>query len=287
MIKDYDNFFLPVNDLEKAKAFYTEVLQLPIKFDFSERGIAGFKVGKQEPATILKNKNKFVEAKPTIWFEVENLQDAVAQMKEKGVEFLSEPFRINKGWAVEFEDPFGNRLGLTQYTDHDLTIRAMGEEDIGSLTETFCFPWTTKQATREKWKRYYVEQQNHARTVYLLEAQNQLIGYGSLLRISEYPSFKEKGIPEINDVWIHEEMCNQGFGQKLIASLENMARKVGYKKVGIGVGLYKDYGAAQRLYVQMGYIPDGMGVRYKSSYVTPGEQYLMDDDLILWMKKTL
>lgn len=66
-----------------------------------------------------------------------------------------------------------------------------------------------------------------------------------------------------------------------------MARKEGYQEVGIGVGLYKDYGTAQRLYVQMGYIPDGMGVTYKSSYITPREQYPVDDDLIFWMKKSL
>jgi hypothetical protein len=29
--------------------------------------------------------------------------------------FLSEPFKIKTGMAVEFEDPFGNRLGITDY----------------------------------------------------------------------------------------------------------------------------------------------------------------------------
>ena len=35
--------------------------------------------------------------------------------EEKGVKFLSAPFRIRTGNAVEFEDPFGNRLGITDY----------------------------------------------------------------------------------------------------------------------------------------------------------------------------
>ena len=30
-----------------------------------------------------------------------------------GIKFLSEPFKIGTGNAVEFEDPFGNRLGVT------------------------------------------------------------------------------------------------------------------------------------------------------------------------------
>ena len=31
------------------------------------------------------------------------------------IKFLSEPFKIGTGNAVEFEDPFGNRLGVTDY----------------------------------------------------------------------------------------------------------------------------------------------------------------------------
>jgi hypothetical protein len=53
---------------------------------------------------------------------------------------------------------------------------------------TFCFSWTTLKETSEKWRRYYAEQQAHSRTVFLLEMPNQPIGYGSLLRASEYPS---------------------------------------------------------------------------------------------------
>ena len=32
--------------------------------------------------------------------------------------------------------------------------------------------------------------------------------------------------------------------------------------VGIGVGLYPDYGSAQRLYIKRGYLPDGHGATY-------------------------
>ena len=37
------------------------------------------------------------------------------EMREKGIAFLSETFKIKTGYAVEFEDPFGNRLGITDY----------------------------------------------------------------------------------------------------------------------------------------------------------------------------
>lgn len=57
--------------------------------------------------------------------------------------------------------------------------------------------------------------------------------------------------------------------------------------VGIGVGLYADYGAAQRLYTSLGYAPDGRGVTYHGSLVKPGTEYLVDDHLILWLTKRL
>jgi predicted enzyme related to lactoylglutathione lyase len=114
-MKNYDNFFLPANDLKEAKEFYSGILGLPTKFDFSDRGFLAFKVGDQEPAIILKDTNKYPDTKPAIWFAVDNVKDEYLKLKEKGIKFLSEPYSIKTGWAVEFDDPFGNRLGITDY----------------------------------------------------------------------------------------------------------------------------------------------------------------------------
>jgi predicted enzyme related to lactoylglutathione lyase len=115
-MKDYDNFFLSCDDLEKGKEFYNSTLKLPIKFDFSEQGMVAFKVGSQEPAIILKDKTKFLDTKPTVWFVVDNVKTEYKKLKKRGVKFLTEPFEIYTGLAVEFEDPFGNRLGITDYS---------------------------------------------------------------------------------------------------------------------------------------------------------------------------
>lgn len=114
-MKNYDNFFLPVDNLEKAKEYYQK-LGLSIKFDFSDNGMVAFKVGSQEPAIILKDTKKFPDAKSTIWFVVDDVKAEYEKLKEKGIIFLSEPFEIYTGLAVEFEDPFGNRLGITDYS---------------------------------------------------------------------------------------------------------------------------------------------------------------------------
>ena len=57
--------------------------------------------------------------------------------------------------------------------------------------------------------------------------------------------------------------------------------------VGIGFGLYADYGAAQRLYVKRGYVPDGLGVHYRLKAAVAGETYRMDDDMVLYLVKRL
>ena len=41
----YDNFFLPIDNMERAKDFYGKVLGLNLKFDFSDIGMSAFSVG--------------------------------------------------------------------------------------------------------------------------------------------------------------------------------------------------------------------------------------------------
>ena len=126
-MKNYDNYFLPVDNMEEAKKvalwfkklfgedYYLEILGLKKKFDFSDKGMVAYNIGNEEPAIILKDKNKFENLKPTIWFEVEDVAIFYKEMLNNGIKFLSEPFKIGTGNAVEFEDPFGNRLGVTDY----------------------------------------------------------------------------------------------------------------------------------------------------------------------------
>ncbi len=115
MLKNYDNFFFPSENFEESKKFYAEILGLSTKFDFSGQGMIAFRVGDEEPAIIIKDKSKFQNAQPSLWFEVENVKQLYSDLQKKGVKFLSEPFKIKTGWAVEFTDPSGNLLGITDY----------------------------------------------------------------------------------------------------------------------------------------------------------------------------
>ena len=58
-------------------------------------------------------------------------------------------------------------------------------------------------------------------------------------------------------------------------------------RICLGVGLYRDYGTAQRMYVKRGYVPDGSGVWYGDENIEPGRDVCNDDDLVLFLSKNL
>ena len=61
-MKKYDNFFVPVDNIEVAKKYYEDNLGLKVKFDFSDMGMIAFSVDGEEAAIILKDKNKTAKA---------------------------------------------------------------------------------------------------------------------------------------------------------------------------------------------------------------------------------
>jgi len=130
-----------------------------------------------------------------------------------------------------------------------------------------------------------IETGQRATLVALIEAD--VVGYGSLLWRSGYPGFATAGIPEVHDLATDGAHRGRGIASALIGALENLARQHGHTTIGLGVGLYRDYGAAQRLYVQLGYVPDGNGVTYRQEAVVPGAALPVDDELLLWLSKPL
>ena len=114
-----DNAMVAVGDFEVAMDFYGGRLGLPLKFEVPGRGIAGFRLGPEEPGLVVQVRPMGEQAPretPRIWLEVRDARAAAAALSARGVAPLEEPFEVATGWTVELADPWGNVIGLTDYT---------------------------------------------------------------------------------------------------------------------------------------------------------------------------
>lgn len=148
-------------------------------------------------------------------------------------------------------------------------------------------------------EKCFVDQENKGRILFVVESstgegaqkdaqgRKALIGFCILNWYPRYKLFKTLGIPEIQDLCVVPSCRGQGLGSALIAHCEGRARDKGHKQMGIGVGLTKSFGAAQRLYAINGYLPDGYGAVYDREYVREGDMKPVDPDLNIMMIKDL
>lgn len=138
----------------------------------------------------------------------------------------------------------------------------------------------------EQYETYLLETNEGRRVVLVAERENSFAGYVTINWHPEYPPFAEDRIPEVQDFNVLPQYRRQGIGSRLMDAAEEIIA-MRSRIAGIGVGMYADYGSAQRLYVRRGYIPDGRGLTYKGRVLDPMEQALNDDDLVLFFTKRL
>jgi GNAT superfamily N-acetyltransferase len=167
-------------------------------------------------------------------------------------------------------------------------IRPLIEKDIKTIISAFNQIAWSKPASL--FEGYLKELEQGERLVWVAYVHDQFAGYVTLKWQSAYLSFKEQNIPEIMDLNVLPTFRKLGIGSLLLDTVEKEAATKS-QIIGIGVGLYAGedggYGAAQRLYVKRGYIPDGKGVTYNYQPTIPGNSYPLDDDLVLWFTKRL
>lgn len=165
------------------------------------------------------------------------------------------------------------------------TIKELCKDYIKDIEQIFSqAPW---YKSHEIFDTYYQEHIDGTRTVWVGFNNNVISGYITLKYKSSYLFFYHQNIPEIMDLNVIPQFRNQGLATQLLHHVEQYALQKGYQEIGLGVGLYKDYGVAQRLYSKKGYIPDGQGITYNYLYVIPGTYIRVEDDLVLWLSKKL
>ena len=135
-----------------------------------------------------------------------------------------------------------------------------------------------------QYERYLREQEHGDRVVLVAFVEGVFAGYLNVVWQADYPPFRESGIPEIQDFNVLPQFRRKGIGSRLMDSAERLAAERS-PVVGIGVGMTADYGAAQRLYVLRGYVPDGRGLVTGNKPLVYGDQITVDDALVLHFTK--
>lgn len=165
------------------------------------------------------------------------------------------------------------------------TYRNLSSKDIPDMVTSFAeLGWAGKST--QLFEQYLEEQHQGDRQCWVAYMGERFAGYVTLKWQSGYQPFAEARIPEIVDLNVLPAFRNCGVGSALLERCEQEAATRS-SVVGIGVGLYTDYGAAQRLYVKRGYVPDGRGVHYDGAPVVAREAYPVDDSLVLCFTKAL
>ena len=166
----------------------------------------------------------------------------------------------------------------------EIAIRLLQAEHIEPMSAAFSEIGWNKPATQ--FELYLAEQAQRRRVVLVAFADELFRGYINIVWEPDYPPFREAGIPELQDFNVLPSHRRRGIGSQLLTAAERMVADRS-EIVGIGVGMTTDYGPAQRLYVQRGYIPDGRGLVSANRFPTYGDQVRVDDDLVLHFTKRL
>ncbi len=164
----------------------------------------------------------------------------------------------------------------------NINIKLLEAEEIPSITAAFAGdPWN---APAVHFEDYLAEQACGKREILVAHSKKDIAGYVTIKWYSDYPPFAAKETPEINDLRVLPAFRRRGIASALVDEAE---RRIFERspRVGIGVGMYADYGPAQRMYVLRGYVPDGLGLCHRNESVVPGQHVPVDDDLILYFIK--
>lgn len=136
----------------------------------------------------------------------------------------------------------------------------------------------------EQYERYLREQNAGLRNVLVAFVANEFAGYVTVNWHPTYLPLAEVGIPEIQDLNVLPRFRRRGIATRLLDHAEEIAH-ARCEAVGIGVGLHPGYGAAQRLYVLRGYVPDGKGVTYRDEFASEGQRVVLDDLVLHFVKR--
>jgi catechol 2,3-dioxygenase-like lactoylglutathione lyase family enzyme len=118
MFRKVDDVFLNVDDMEKAVAFYRDVLGLAIKYqsaDWTELDAGNMTIALRRYGSGPEGRPELgVGEGATIVFEVEDMEVTKAELEGQGVRFIGDVFEYGTVTLAAFEDLNGNVLQIYQ-----------------------------------------------------------------------------------------------------------------------------------------------------------------------------
>ena len=103
---------ISVSDLDRAVAFYRDVLGLPLLFQVPGQPMAFFDCGGVRLYIAVPSDPKY-RANSFVYYRVADIEAAYAQLAGRGVGFLGPPSLVHRSatselWMAGFRDPDGN-----------------------------------------------------------------------------------------------------------------------------------------------------------------------------------
>ncbi len=186
-------------------------------------------------------------------------------------------------WFLQIK-VWGENTTVVYYTDSNLSIRNMEIDDAEKIYKTYLsYGW---HPVLETYENYYKEQNEKKRKVFIAVYEGEVSGLCTLVMNPTEGPLADMGYPEIVDLTVFFHVHNKGIGNKLLDVAEREAAKTS-DAVYLAVGVHSGYGAAQRIYVKRGYIPDGSGVWYQGKQLEQYAPCCNDDELVLFLSKKL
>lgn len=110
MFKSIRTIVYPAPDMEKAKAFYSELLQQPPYFEepyYIGFDVNGFELG------LVPDGNPAGQSGPVTYWKIADMQATITRMKALGAQVFEKPHSVGDGIEVAtMQDPFANLVGL-------------------------------------------------------------------------------------------------------------------------------------------------------------------------------
>ena len=153
--------------------------------------------------------------------------------------------------------------------------------------------WLEREFTRRRgpksegyFQKVFAAQERDELIILVARTGEQLHGYLKIVWQPEYVPFREKGIPEIQDLNVVPASLRRGVATRLMDRAEALIAERS-PVAGIGFGLHPGYGPAQRMYIKRGYLPDALPLTWHDKPVTEGQDVKLDDELVLHLTKQL